>query len=373
MIHVVLDTNIYRGNPTRDNLHFKALEKLSKAGSLRLHIPYVVLREFQTEQRAIYSKDLAKAMSGLSGLSRKLLDKDVLQKLNATKAKLEAESENILSSAESQIINWADEIGAEPHALCLDQATLALEVYFKGKLPLQSAKSREDITDIFIVRSIYKLNSTINGIHVVAADGEIRDKFSDEETIATYKSLADFIGTKLIQDELKEADLIGNIGPLGAAARTYEDESSDILNFLSGNIGEAIAGKAFSDPSIRDDNHEANVSSYGEAEDINLDFSKISYFGNGQFGIPFDLKIEALGIYHILKQDYYCLDSEYEVVPSVQDHNDHYFQAEEDFELYVSGLVSFTIDRNNINLEDFSKCIVEDSYKIDEISDIRLC
>lgn len=373
MIHVVLDTNIYRANPSRDNLHFKALEKLSKAGSLRLHIPHVVLREFQTEQRAIYSEDLVQVMSGLSGLSRKLLDKDVLQKLDATKAKLEAESENILSSAESQIIKWADEIGAEPHALCLDQASLALEVYFQGKSQLQPEKPRENIPDIFIVRSIYKLNSTINGIHVVAADGKIRETFSDEETIATYKGLADFIESKLIQDELKEIDLIGNIGPLGAAARACEDKSPDILNFLSGNIGEAITGKAFSDPSIRDDNHEAQVSSYREAEDIELDFSKISYFGNGQFGIPFDLKIEALGIYHIFKSDYYCLDSEYEVVPSVQDHNSHYFRAEENFELCVSGLVSFKIDRNNINLKDFSKCIVEGSYKIDEISDIRLC
>lgn len=76
MIHVVLDTNIYRDNPRRDNLHFKALEKLSKAGVIRLHIPYVVMREFQTQQREIYSKDLAKTTSGLHSLSKKQLDTD---------------------------------------------------------------------------------------------------------------------------------------------------------------------------------------------------------------------------------------------------------------------------------------------------------
>lgn len=135
-MHVVLDTNIYRNNPSRDNLHFKALERLSKGSVLRLHIPYIVMREFQTQQREIYSKDLVKAVSGLSGLSRKQLDKGVLDKLNDLKSELEKESEDILSSAESQINNWAKNIGANIYPLCIDQTNAALEAYFQGKPPL---------------------------------------------------------------------------------------------------------------------------------------------------------------------------------------------------------------------------------------------
>ena len=105
MIHLVLDTTVYRSNPSMDNLHFKAIEKLALAGELKLHIPYVVLREFQTQQREHYSKDLAKAISGLSGLTKKSLDKAIASKVAALKDDLETDSPSILSSAEDQIFN----------------------------------------------------------------------------------------------------------------------------------------------------------------------------------------------------------------------------------------------------------------------------
>jgi predicted DNA-binding protein (UPF0278 family) len=130
LIHVVLDTNIYRNNPRRDNLHFKALERLSKMSVICVHIPYVVLREFQTKQREIYLKDLEKAVSGLTGLSKKQLDKTALDKLNEIKSEIEKEFDKILSSAESQITVWAKNIGANIYPLCIDQTNAALEAYF---------------------------------------------------------------------------------------------------------------------------------------------------------------------------------------------------------------------------------------------------
>lgn len=308
MIHIVLDTNIYRSNPARDNLHFRALEKLSKASSLCLHIPYVVLREFQTQQRELYSKDLEKAVSGLAGLSRKVLDEDILERLASAKAELERESENILSSAESQITKWADSIGAKVHPLCLDQANLALEAYFQGKPPLKAVKNREDIPDSFIVQSVLKLREVHNPIHMVAGDKKVKEAFANEENINTYESLSDLIESDLIQNELKEVDLIDNIDSLVAAMQRFENENSEIQCFISRNIGDSIVWETFSDPSIPDDNHEATINSYGEAEKIELDFSEAGYYGNGQFGIPFKLRISVLADYYIFKSDYYCMD-----------------------------------------------------------------
>ena len=193
MIHTFLDTNIYRDNSKRDNVHFKALIKLSKAGLLCLHIPYVVLREFQTQQRDICSKNLAEAISGLEGLSKKPLDEDILEKLASVKAELEGESaENILSSAENQITKWADSIGAKVHPLCIDQVSLALEAYFQGKPPLKLAKKREDIPDSFIVQSILKLRGDHGPIHVVTGDKKVMEAFDDEKNIDAYGSLSHF-------------------------------------------------------------------------------------------------------------------------------------------------------------------------------------
>lgn len=163
MINVILDTNIYRNNPSRDNLNFKAIEKLANAGWLKLHIPYVVEREFQTQQREIYSKDLEKAKSGLSGLLRKQLSPDVFAKLNLLKTQLDAESKNILSDAEEQFVEWAESIDANRLPLCLVQAHTALEAYFHGLPPLKEPKIRDDIPDSFIVQAINKLY-TENGV-----------------------------------------------------------------------------------------------------------------------------------------------------------------------------------------------------------------
>ncbi|MBN4063796.1 DUF4935 domain-containing protein [Cardiobacterium sp. AH-315-I02] len=368
-----MDTNIYRHNPSRDNLHFKAIEKLSMADAICLHIPYVVMREFQTQQREIYSKDLTKAMSGLSSLSRKKLDEDIVNKLKALKNELNTEAENILADAENQIIQWTKKIGANLYPLCMDQTNAALEAYFQGKPPLKSIKIREDIPDSFIVQSVYKINSENNGVHVVAGDKKVRGAFADEDTISTYESLSDFIEADLIQDKLKDIDLINNIGPIVEALEEHENKNKEIIDFISNNIGEAIVWKTFTDQSIPDDNNEATINSYGEAEDVELNFLEIGYYGNGQFGIPFSLKIVVLADYYIFKSDYYCMDADRQHVPSVTDHNDHYFEAEEEFELNVYGLVSVGIDRDNINLEDFSDTIVEDSIDIDEITDIELC
>lgn len=373
MIHVVLDTTVYRSNPNRDNLHFQAIEKLSESGIIYLHIPYVVMREFQTQQREIYSKDLVKAISGLSGLSRKALAPNILDKLKILRNTLKNESENILSDAENQLTQWAEDIGANLYPLCIEQTNAALEAYFQGKPPLKSIKTREDIPDSFIVQAIHKLSSENGEIHVISGDGKVRDAFINEEAIVTYESLSKFVESDFIQDELKGIDLESNVELIADAIQQFENDEAEISRFITNNIGENIVWKTFSDSSIADDNNEATISSYDEAEDIKLDFSEIGYYGSGQFGIPFNLKIVVLADYYIFKSDYYCMDADREHVPSVTDHNDHYFEAEEEFELIVNGLVSITITKDNIDLDDFSESIVDGSLKIDEITSIKLC
>lgn len=340
---------------------------------IRLHIPYVVMREFQTQQREIYSKDLDKAIYGVSGLARKQLDSALLDNLNDIKEKLEKDSESILDSAESQFTDWAKNIGAEIYPLCIDQTNAALEAYFQGKPPLKSVKNRNDIPDSFIVQSVNKLRSEVGEIHVVVEDVKIRDAFSVGDKITTYENLSDFIESEPIQHELNDLDLIDNIDQIVDAIEQNENDNPEIMNFIANNVGESIVWKTFTDSSIRDDNNEATINSYGESEDVELCFNDIAYYGNGQFGIPFDLKILVLADYYIFKSDFYCMDPEKEHVPYVSDHNKHYFEAEEEFELCISGLVSIEIDRDNINLEDIALSINEEDFVIDEITDIQLC
>ena len=63
----------------------------------------------------------------------------------------------------------------------------------------------------------------------------------------------------------------------------------------------------------------------------------------------------ALPIY-IDKADYYSMGISSEHLPSVTDHNDHTFEAEENREVSVKGIASISIDLDNLNPDVFSEC-----------------
>ncbi len=373
MIHVILDTNIFRNNPDRSNLNFKALEKLATANSVELHIPYVVEREFQTQQRDIYSKDIEKSLSGLAGLSRRQLSPELLEKVELIKKELENQKEPILYDAEQQLVNWCLSINAIRHPLCLEQAIDSLEAYFQGKPPLKAVKVRDDIPDSFVVRAIEKISKENGDVHVVAGDKKVQESFDENDKVTVYKSLSEFIEADLIQSELKDIDVIENLERIESAIIEFENEYGEISIAISKEIGEKILWETISDPSIPDDNNEASINSYYEPEDINLDFTDISYYGGGNFGVPFTLKILVGAIYYIFKADYYCMDHDREHVPSVTDHNDHYFEAEDEFDIEVKGMATVSIDRDNIDYDDFGKCVNLESIGIDSIESIELC
>jgi len=373
VIHVVLDTNIFRKNPHRNNLHFEAIKKLSKGGLLRVHIPYIVLREFQTQQRASCAEDLDRAISSFISLLKKPLSENVLNSIRSIKDQIVKERELILADSESQIIHWAEEIGANLYPLCMEQTSAALEAYFQGKPPLKSIKIRDDIPDSFIVQAIYKLKEKTNEMFVISEDNKIKSSFENTTSVYMFGELGEFIESDDIQDSLKEIDLIDNMQQIIEALRIHEQNSSDIKLFVKKEIGESIIWMTFDDATIPDDNHEATISAYGDAENIELDFSKVHYFGNGRLGLPFSLNIEVYAQYYIFKADYYALNPVSGRLPYVTDHNDHYFEAEEEFNLLVSGLISIALDRDNIDINDIGMCILDGCTKIDEINDIQKC
>ncbi|MFT5633244.1 MAG: rRNA-processing protein FCF1 [Rubritalea sp.] len=50
MIHVILDTNIYCKTNNFTTTNFKKLKRLLQARKAKLYVPYIVKREFQTQQ-----------------------------------------------------------------------------------------------------------------------------------------------------------------------------------------------------------------------------------------------------------------------------------------------------------------------------------
>lgn len=370
MIHVVIDTNIYRQNPGRNNLGFSAIEKMAKVGLIKLHIPYMIEREFQAQQRKIYSDDLVKISSGLTGLSRKQLSQSISERINLIKAEFDREAEGILADAEDQFVQWAESIGARRYPLCLEQAQNALEAYFKGQPPLKSVKVRDDIPDSFVVQAIYKLLAENGELYLIVEDKKIIDTFTSNESIVVYATLQQFIESNLIQNQLKEADLLVNIEMIKQAIQDYETDSSEISQRVSDSIGDQIYAHKIGNDDTSDFENELTIYGWDEpdAEDIKFDFTELTYYGNGYFGLPFTVNMLVMATFYIFKSDYYTMDGH----PHVTDFNDHYFEAEEEVHVMINGIASILIDKDNINMEDFKSCIYEEHIGVDEISDIEL-
>ncbi|MCC3798592.1 PIN domain-containing protein [Vibrio parahaemolyticus] len=349
MINLVIDTNIYRKNPKLDNSDFSVVKKLSDAHYLKVQVPYIVQREFQTQQREQCKKDLDKSLSGINALLRRPLTSDKLDELKAIKQAVETTYDDTLEAAENYFNDWLNSIGGNVVALCEEQALNAMEAYFKGESPLTNLKNREDIPDSFIVQSINKIASQSQKVVVIAEDAKVKNSFSENEKVDCYAQLSEYIKTPPVQDKLKDIDLISDLPAIFKAIHDFEENEGDLKSGISWEIGDYIIGSVIIDGTIPDDNNEATISSFGEVDSIELDLDNLLYYGSGSVGVPFELEIDVCAYYYIFKADYYGM----EFPPSVSDHNDHYFEAEDEFRVTVQGIATVKFDRDNLDFDDF--------------------
>lgn len=346
----MLDTNIYRHNPARDNLGFRALGKMAKAGLLKLHIPYIIEREFQTQQRKIYSDDLNQVVAGLNGLTRKQLSPAIAAKISSLKEELERDSEDILADSEMQFINWAEEHRANRYSLSLEQAQEAFEAYFQGKPPFKQAKIRDDIPDSFIVQAVKSLSKANGKLHFIVGDKKVGEAFDSDDSIIIYKKLDEFIETELVQSELKEVDMLQNLDAIKEMIKDYELNEQWINKYITKEVGDQLEGVDLYSDEVPAFDNKMTIYGWWEPDEAELDFSELAYYGNGFFGIPFMVEMKVSVTYNISKSKYISMSESFKVF----DWNDHYFQDETDVDVIVNGMVSVVIDRDKIvvgNLE----------------------
>jgi hypothetical protein len=128
-----------------------------------------------------------------------------------------------------------------------------------------------------------------------------------------------------------------------AVIELISDNQTSIESAICSDLVNKLDGKTVESHEIPDDNNEATVFSVGDPETINLKFGDTKLYGDNRFVIPFSLKVECLLTYSIFKSDYYALDDEKAENISIDDWNDHYYEAEEYYLLKVEGLVSVNI------------------------------
>ena len=373
MIHVFLDSSIYRQDPLRKSAAFQALARMGNADEIALHIPYFVKHEFLTHRREEYEKLLRDVKSGLAKLTKKPLSTLLTKAFGKHSDDIQLLSDDVLNSVNEEFDSWCVHVGAQHHSVKDHHGGRVAELYFSGEPPFSEPKSRKDIPDAFIYLSVLDIAKSVDELAVVAADKQLLDACSAVNNIVTYGSIDDFIKSDQCAVALKEVEVIENFEAL---IEKLKQKSAKINKLASSKLFDELVNYTFSDPSIPDDNNEAMISMLDVPEDVGLDFDEAEYYGKGVIPLPFEFEMEILATYYIFKSDYYCLNEERAKNISVSEYdNRHYFKAEEDFSLTVTGRIAVTVDFSKVphgeSLIDHLDALVEDvGVEVSEIADV---
>jgi hypothetical protein len=371
MIHLILDTNIYYADPKRESAGFTALLKLGANDDVKLYIPNIVEREFRSQCLGKYEILFKSIDDSIDTIKRKNFPKNLEKDISAQEESLKKLKAKVIRFSEEEWATWIINIKAEKCELLPIHTERMLEAYFNGLPPFSNKKARKDIPDSFIFEAVKDLSKKFNDLVFVCGDDRLRKAVESLHDIKTYSSLDVFIASETCQNILLEHSVREYMDDL--IASQIKDNRQIFEKAINDLYFEAIIGKTLGDQSIPSDDQSATINSVGTAGEISIDYDQASYYGDGLLIVPFSLKTEVYADYFIYKADYYCMDETKIKRIGISDWNDHYFAAEEDFYVCVSGTLAFKIDTKKLKNEKNIKNLLKDhSFKIDSLENIEV-
>lgn len=369
-----MDTSGIGHNRSLNIATYQALKRLVAAGQITLHIPYVVKREFETQEYERYIKEYETMLSGIKGLNKIEKEQKIQKVISDFQELIKSLDDELKKDAYRYSKLWFEGLNTQFAEIDATQTKEAFEAYFLGSAPLTQPKNRLDIPDSFICREIEKIKENNDHLHFIVQDKKIVKTFENNKDITLYKDIPSFIMSDKIQKILKGLDVVNKkINDMLQFVESLEQNNPTIKEYLSSSIGDSIIGETIQDSSIPDDNHEATITMYNDGTNIELDFKNPIYYGENQIGVKFSLEVEVNADYYIYKADYYSMLDEDSTI-SVSDWNNHYFQAEDEFNIKVTGIVSVKINTKELDLVEISKLEEEelDDYFHDVYSEAEV-
>jgi hypothetical protein len=364
MIRLVLDTTVFHQNPNLKGQGFKLIEMLSKAETLKLYLPYVVEKEFLTQQAASCREEIDKAARALQTLAQRSLPKELGDLLSSVDSELEKNKPALLFSEEQNFNAWLSLIRAERIAVCSEQAVQALDAYFHGKAPLKLAKNRKDIPDSFVFQAIVKLASDDKELVFISADNKIRDAVNTLPNVSTFENLKAFAQSPNIQNLVTQEEEKQKIQIFKDRLPVNQLAIKCFHNTIQSSIGDKVLWKDVDS----DGGSDATITSYGSPSEPSLCWEDLSYYGDGNFSLPFVVTMDVIITYYIAKSEWSCMDED--EAPPVTDHNDHYYEAEGEIEVKIDGVLSFSVWNDAVPEDD--KIIDTETATIESIEAIEV-
>jgi hypothetical protein len=376
MLEVIIDTSIYRNNPSRDKAGFNAIVRLAKSGKLHLHIPYIVQKEFLLQEIDIHEKNIQAINSAIIQLQRRVpSDSALSKKIDKIKESFLKIQDDYLAFPESDFVNWINKVQGVVHPVSESHGAQVMDDYFEGKPPFKSKKNRDDIPDSFIWQVISDLANHHERLYAVIHDEQLRDTCNSKPNIVTFKSLDEFIQSDVCRSILEEENVVGNIERLFRYIPVVFDLRQDEIR---DQLTESVENTRIHDEIlIPNSSHHAKIIVVDDfQEDIEIeDVSVAQYYGDGVVVVLFNARAKITVEYELSPAEYIHLDVKRRTEQISYSEQDE--MAEESFALKMAGKISIKVDAQkileyNLSEEDVKSLIDNAEITVDSVDQKEL-
>lgn len=346
LIHLILDTNIFRSDILFKKAEFKALERLLESGEVILHVPYIVFNEFVSYQINKYEEIKFHFEKNLNDLARFGFipeeSKKIIKKFLVADYKKE-----INKDFTERLLKYKAKIYSHINCNPMD----IFKDYFDGSKAFKSLKNKEDIPDSFLYYFVLDfIKKHLGAIYFISNDSHLKKVLKEIDGLIIQSSLKEFIEAKHIQGYLYHIDYTDKV------SKFLKKAKSDICDFINNSIVDMLSGKQIEDPIIPSDDNLAYICSVSEVaneDDLNLDFKTLHYYGDNLFVINCDFIIYVEGHIDIFKPDYIGEEMSFSVVA---EENDHYYTTSVEIQIRIKSGIQIKIqyfpeDENQIEIE----------------------
>jgi hypothetical protein len=370
MQHAVIDTSIFHRDRKRNKAAFRALERLLRGHMVQLHLPFWVKQEFLSQQVADLTERRERISTDTNAILRLSDDKGLAAFAQSTLKNTKEYQTDVAVLATAEFEGWLRATNSIEHDVAPTHGQRVTDAYFAGTPPFTKAKQREDLPDNFIWQTILDLTESYGKLHVIANDGALYKAAKDCRNIIAYKTLEDFIQTQECQQALKGLSDQAVAANVDRASELLRATSANLKGVFVSDLPSALDGKDVHSRRIPDDNNEGVIIEVGEPEDVTFDFDAVEYYGASELGVPFETSVECTLNYAIFIADYYTLSDDEQARISISERNEHYFDADEEYTVKVSGTLSIKIDareleREDLQDEDLTELIADAEYTIE--------
>ena len=370
MIHLVLDSNIFRKKPRLDSPEFKSIAYLAKKNDIRLHIPYFVEKEFVSFLENEQEKRIDSAIKLLEAVSNYKNTGPATIKILEMLENVKSTKKEIIIERSRSFINWISEVNAERYHLNEQETQKALDAYFYGKLPLKEPKVRKDIPDSFIFQTILSLKGEYKAdLYAVIHDNSFREA-CEKSGLKCFDDLSKFLGLDIIQELLKQKLIYDNEDRIFKyLIELTKSENESILDaveslLLSDEYRMISGGK------VPGESNEIYVSLVDRPHFI--EYEEVEYFGGSLFVIYFSSLVELTYEYPVFHYDTYDLDRDKYYIEYI---DKNFMQVETTDEFRFTGKVEldFGVELADIhNIDELMRILKEPEFTVSELEEFEI-